>query len=236
MSYFVVGIVGVLTYHIPPRWRWLYLAAALVVFGVSLAVKRDFTQLGHFSALLLGLACYPLTRIRAARARGCVNSGLWRSATTTSNASRRCVELARVALDDGDEPFGSILVDADGATLFEDRNRVKDGDAHPPSRVRDRPLGRRQPDSRRTGPRDRVHLRRALPDVRGRARLGRPGPHRLRRVVGAADPVARRMGRAAAAGGAAADHHASRPASIVDGPAPELADTMKALYEAKFRP
>jgi hypothetical protein len=64
VSYFVVGIVGVLTYHIPSRWRWLYLAAALVVFGVSLAVKRDFTQLGHFSALLIGLACYPLTRSR----------------------------------------------------------------------------------------------------------------------------------------------------------------------------
>ena len=43
------------------------------------------------------------------------------------------MELAREALENGDEPFGSILVDADGATLFEDRNRVKDGDAtrHP---------------------------------------------------------------------------------------------------------
>lgn len=41
---------------------------------------------------------------------------------------RRCVELAREALEDGDEPFGSILVSADGVTLFEDRNRVKHGD------------------------------------------------------------------------------------------------------------
>ena len=41
---------------------------------------------------------------------------------------RRCVELAREALEDGDEPFGSVLVDADGAVRFEDRNRVKDGD------------------------------------------------------------------------------------------------------------
>ena len=46
---------------------------------------------------------------------------------------RRCVELAREALDDGDEPFGSLLVDRDGVVRFEDRNRVKDGDAtrHP---------------------------------------------------------------------------------------------------------
>jgi tRNA(Arg) A34 adenosine deaminase TadA len=41
---------------------------------------------------------------------------------------RRCVELARTALNGGDEPFGSILVDADGRTLFEDHNRVRDGD------------------------------------------------------------------------------------------------------------
>ncbi len=41
---------------------------------------------------------------------------------------RRCVALAREAIDDGDEPFGSALVDATGAVRFEDRNRVKDGD------------------------------------------------------------------------------------------------------------
>jgi tRNA(Arg) A34 adenosine deaminase TadA len=41
---------------------------------------------------------------------------------------RRCVELAREGLEDGDEPFGSLLVDASGAVRFEDRNRVKDGD------------------------------------------------------------------------------------------------------------
>ena len=41
---------------------------------------------------------------------------------------RRCIELAKEALDDGDEPFGSVLVDASGVARFEDRNRVKDGD------------------------------------------------------------------------------------------------------------
>ena len=46
---------------------------------------------------------------------------------------RRCVELAREALDEGDEPFGSLLVDRDGVVRFEDRNRVQGGDAtrHP---------------------------------------------------------------------------------------------------------
>ena len=47
---------------------------------------------------------------------------------------RRCVELAREALDAGDEPFGSVLVDAEGTALAEGRNRVVEtGDAtqHP---------------------------------------------------------------------------------------------------------
>ena len=41
---------------------------------------------------------------------------------------RRCVELAREALDAGDEPFGSVLVDRHGTVLHEDRNRTADGD------------------------------------------------------------------------------------------------------------
>lgn len=46
----------------------------------------------------------------------------------------RCVELAERALDHGDDPFGSLLVDADGAVLVEAMNReVTDDDptAHP---------------------------------------------------------------------------------------------------------
>ncbi|MFI0240297.1 nucleoside deaminase [Streptomyces sp. NPDC016845] len=46
---------------------------------------------------------------------------------------RRCVELAAEALDDGDEPFGSVLVDGSGTVRAEDRNRIAAGDAtrHP---------------------------------------------------------------------------------------------------------
>ncbi len=41
---------------------------------------------------------------------------------------RRCVELARRAVDAGDEPFGSVLVGAGGKVLFEDHNHVAGGD------------------------------------------------------------------------------------------------------------
>ncbi|WP_045820964.1 nucleoside deaminase [Williamsia herbipolensis] len=41
---------------------------------------------------------------------------------------RRCVDLAGEALAAGDEPFGSVLVDAEGRPVFADRNRVGGGD------------------------------------------------------------------------------------------------------------
>lgn len=40
----------------------------------------------------------------------------------------RCVDLAREALDAGDEPFGSILVDTRGQERFAGRNQVSGGD------------------------------------------------------------------------------------------------------------
>ena len=46
---------------------------------------------------------------------------------------RRCIELAAESLAAGDEPFGSVLVDADGTVMNEDRNRANTVDAtyHP---------------------------------------------------------------------------------------------------------
>jgi tRNA(Arg) A34 adenosine deaminase TadA len=41
---------------------------------------------------------------------------------------QRCVELATEALEAGDEPFGSVLVDGEGTVRFEDHNRVASGD------------------------------------------------------------------------------------------------------------
>ncbi|MFD1932431.1 nucleoside deaminase [Nonomuraea mangrovi] len=41
---------------------------------------------------------------------------------------RRCVELAGEALEAGDEPFGSVLVAADGTVLGEGHNQVASGD------------------------------------------------------------------------------------------------------------
>lgn len=46
---------------------------------------------------------------------------------------QRCIELATEALNAGDAPFGSVLVDGDGNRLAEDRNRaVTDNVTHHP--------------------------------------------------------------------------------------------------------
>ncbi len=40
----------------------------------------------------------------------------------------RCVDLAEAALEMGNDPFGSLLVSADGKVLFEEHNRTAGGD------------------------------------------------------------------------------------------------------------
>lgn len=40
----------------------------------------------------------------------------------------RCVELAREALQNGDQPFGSVLVSSENKLLAQERNRINSGD------------------------------------------------------------------------------------------------------------
>ena len=41
---------------------------------------------------------------------------------------KRCVELAKTAIEKGDQPFSSVLVSENGEILFEDHNHVSGGD------------------------------------------------------------------------------------------------------------
>ncbi|GAA1438396.1 nucleoside deaminase [Leifsonia poae] len=62
----------------------------------------------------------------------------------------RAVELAREALEAGDEPFGSVLIAPDGHVLFEDRNRAGGGDEtrHPEFEIARWAAGNLTPDER----------------------------------------------------------------------------------------
>lgn len=64
VSYFMVGVIAVLAYHIAPPWRWGYLAVLIAVFTVPLIIHLNFTAIGHFSAIFIGLLFYPMARAR----------------------------------------------------------------------------------------------------------------------------------------------------------------------------
>ncbi|MFB6656404.1 rhomboid-like protein [Streptomyces microflavus] len=65
VSYALAGVIAVLTYRVPRLWRYAYVFAVLVFYGIPLVADgRTFTDVGHFTAVLTGLACYPLARSR----------------------------------------------------------------------------------------------------------------------------------------------------------------------------
>jgi tRNA(Arg) A34 adenosine deaminase TadA len=146
---------------------------------------------------------------------------------------RRCVELAREALNDGDEPFGSVLVDAAGTVRFEDRNRVKDGDQtrHPEFEIA------------------RWAVAHLSPEERLAATVYTSGEHcpmcsaahawvGLGRVVYAVS-TAQLVGWLTEWGVPPAPVAplpitTVAPGVPVDGPAPELAEEMRALHRSRF--
>lgn len=66
VSYFMVGVMAVLTYHIVRPWRWGYLAILTLIFAVPVISNPNFTAIGHFASILIGLCFYPLARGREA--------------------------------------------------------------------------------------------------------------------------------------------------------------------------
>lgn len=61
VSYGLAGVIGVLAYRVPRPWRWGYIAGVLAFFTHRVATDGTFTDLGHLTAVLIGLACYPIT-------------------------------------------------------------------------------------------------------------------------------------------------------------------------------
>lgn len=96
---------------------------------------------------------------------------------------KRCVELAQQALEKGDEPFGSILVSAQGEVLFEDHNHVAGGDhtQHPEFAIARWAAEHLAPDERAAAT---VYTSGEHCPMRGGAWLGGARPHRLCQFVG----------------------------------------------------
>jgi len=69
VSYGAYCIAGVLTYRVPAPWRYAWAAGLLGAFALTSAIGGEFSDYGHLVSVLLGLACYPLTRSAPVRER-----------------------------------------------------------------------------------------------------------------------------------------------------------------------
>lgn len=63
VSYALAGVEAVLAYLIATPWSYGYAMLLVIYYGYHLIVGNTFTDLGHFSALMIGFACFPLTRV-----------------------------------------------------------------------------------------------------------------------------------------------------------------------------
>jgi hypothetical protein len=61
VSYFVFGAAGALSGYVQRRWRSRCQVAALAVLAGNVAVRPTFTEVGHLTAFVVGLAAIPLT-------------------------------------------------------------------------------------------------------------------------------------------------------------------------------
>jgi hypothetical protein len=64
VSYALAGVTAVLAYLIVAPWSYLYAAALVLYYGYALIAGNTFTDLGHFCAIIIGFACYPLAKGR----------------------------------------------------------------------------------------------------------------------------------------------------------------------------
>lgn len=67
MSYGTAAVVGALSASIPPRWRISWMAGWITVGVVSVVCNQTFTEVGHLTALLLGMLAAHTLSLRPPR-------------------------------------------------------------------------------------------------------------------------------------------------------------------------
>jgi hypothetical protein len=66
VSYGFFAVAALAGYLLPPPARVCYVATVLAYVVLAASISHDFTDFGHLTAAVIGLACYPLARVRAA--------------------------------------------------------------------------------------------------------------------------------------------------------------------------
>ena len=77
VSYFVLGVAGTLSGYVRPPWQSRSQVSAVAALGVNAAVRPTFTEVGHLTAFIVGLAGHPA----GARSRPHAIPGLERAMT-----------------------------------------------------------------------------------------------------------------------------------------------------------
>ena len=67
VSYFVLGVAGTLSGYLERRWRSKWQALAVAALAVNAAARPTFTEVGHLTAFVVGLAAVPLAPEREQR-------------------------------------------------------------------------------------------------------------------------------------------------------------------------
>ena len=147
---------------------------------------------------------------------------------------RRCVELARTALEAGHGPFGAVLVGANGRALYEDHNRVTDRD-----QTLHAELGVIRWAVANMAPVQRIRATLYTSCEHCPMCAGAHAWAGLGRIVYVTsnEQLAKLLTewRAPALPVAMMPVTTVVPRAVVDGPVPELDEEMKALYEARYR-
>jgi hypothetical protein len=60
VSYFVFGVAGTLSWHVPRPWRSRCQVATLAALVGNLALRPTFTEVGHLVSFVVGVAAVPL--------------------------------------------------------------------------------------------------------------------------------------------------------------------------------
>jgi hypothetical protein len=64
VSYFLLGVAGAAATYLPSRHRPVARAAAAATLAIDVAVQPTYTEVGHLTSFLTGLALTPLARRR----------------------------------------------------------------------------------------------------------------------------------------------------------------------------
>ncbi len=75
VSYGFAAVAAIFSYRLPGWWRWWWAGALVATAVVALIIGRTFTDAGHLVAVVIGFACYPLSRGDGPGSR--ISSPIW---------------------------------------------------------------------------------------------------------------------------------------------------------------